>query len=121
MTREEMAKLNSRITEIIGERPTTERTATPEEMNAKRQWDKAHDDLWKMAEKFGIEVITGEALIFHGENRAEGFTPGGKRVDWYRNNGYSRRSLYCGRLDIDGKTVFTSGTIAKCFEYIFTH
>lgn len=121
MTREDMAKVNARITEIIGERPRTDRMATPEQMNEKRQWDKARDDLWKLVEEYGIEVITGEAMVFYGSSRAEGYTPKGKRAEWYRNHGYTRRSLYCGRLNIDGETIFTSGTVAKCFEYIFTH
>lgn len=121
MTREDMAKVNARIVEIIGERPRTDRLATHEEMNTKRQWDKAHDELWKLAEEYGPEVITGKALVFHGNNRAEGFTPKGERVEWYRNQGYTRRSIYCGRLDIGGETIFTSGTVAKCFEYIHTH
>lgn len=121
MTQQDMARVNARITEILGERPTTDRTATPEDMNAKRQWDKARNELWKLAEKYGVEVITGEAMVFYGNSRAEGYTPKGKRAEWYQNNGYTRRSLYCGRLDIDGKTIFTSGTVAKCFEYILTH
>ena len=121
MKREDMAKVNARIIEIIGERPVTSRMATPEEMNAKRQWDKAHDDLLKLADEYGTEIIMGETLVIFGSSRAEGYTPKGKKVEWYRNNGYTRRSLYCGRLDIGGETIFTSGTIAKCFEYIFTH
>lgn len=121
MKAEEIMKINDRIIQIIGERPRTDCMATPEEMNLKRQWDKAHDELWKLAEKYGPEVITGKALVFYGSSRAEGYTPKGKRVEWYRNHGYTRRSLYCGRLDIGGETIFTSGTIAKCFEYIHTH
>jgi len=123
MTREEMVKVSNRIVEIIGERPVVKRLgmATPEEMNRKRQWDNAHDALMKLVKEYGPEVITGEKLIFCGNSRIEGFTPKGKRVEWYRNHGYTRRSLYCGRLEIDGKVIFTSGTAARCFEYIHTH
>jgi len=116
-----MEKVNAQIIKIIGERPVTNRMATPEEMNAKRKWDKAKDDLWKLVNKYGPDVITGDAMVFYGSGRAEGYTPKGKRVEWYRNHGHTRRSLYCGTLFIDGETIFTSGTVAKCFEYIFTH
>lgn len=121
MKAEEIMKINDRIIQIIGERPRTDRTATPEEMNLKRQWDRTHDELWKLVEEYGLEVITGEAVITYGSSRAEGYTPKGKKVIWYRNHGYTRRSLYCGTLIIDGVKIFTSGTLAKCFEYIHTH
>ena len=48
----------------------------------------------------------------------EGMTATGKKWVLYRNNGFTTRSINCGTLYIDGECIFTSGTIAKAFDYI---
>lgn len=47
-----------------------------------------------------------------------GLTHNGLVFSWYVNSGYNERSRYCGRLLIDNKCVFTSGSISKVAPYI---
>ena len=47
-----------------------------------------------------------------------GTTPNGKTFTWVPNIGLEERSRYCGTLSIDGKVVFTSGSVQKALEYI---
>ena len=52
------------------------------------------------------------------EGRYYGFTPAGKKFSIYRNNGFTRRSLHCFTLYIDGETVFTSGEFWRAYMII---
>jgi hypothetical protein len=52
-------------------------------------------------------------------NYINGTTANNKSFTWYPNNGMEIRSRYCGTLVIDGKTIFTSGTIQKAIPYLF--
>lgn len=51
-------------------------------------------------------------------NCIAGLTHDGLNFNWYVNSGYNERSLHCGRLLIDGKCVFTSGSISKVIPHI---
>ena len=52
------------------------------------------------------------------ERRYAGYTPSGKRFEIYGNSGYTRRSLHCFTLYIDGNTVFTSGEFWRAYAVI---
>ena len=107
------ARVNAQIAKILGEKDE-------ENAEKRRAYEKARTELWALVKKYGEEVINGSALLISCGD-ANGFTPQGKRVVWYGNRGYTIRSRYCGTLVIDGKTIFTSGKISKCFEYIFNN
>jgi len=75
--------------------------------------------LFKIAEKYGHEKLSFQAVDQYGRVRFVTLT--GKLAIWERNNGWTTRSRYCGDLRIDGKTIFTSGTIAKVMEYVLNN
>ena len=52
------------------------------------------------------------------ENRYYGETPSGKRFSIYGNSGFTKRSLHCFTLYIDGETIFTSGEFWRCYLVI---
>lgn len=52
------------------------------------------------------------------KDRYSGFTPKGKRFMIYANTGNEERSLHCYTLNIDGRTVFTSGEFWRCYMEI---
>jgi hypothetical protein len=53
------------------------------------------------------------------EGRYFGTTPSGKSFVISRNSyGYTRRSLHCYTLKIDGQTIFTSGLFWRCYSVI---
>ena len=84
------------------------------------QYQKMRDKLFKIAEKFGEKELT-QTIISAGRTNT-GVTASGKKFVWEGNNGYTSRSRYCGSLYIEGAgTVFTSGTIAKVYEYILNN
>ena len=114
MTLEEKVARNNRVNEqikkILGERPKNFN-------EEQRAYDRNRDELKNLADKYGEEVLNGSVLLSCGRS-AEGYTPSGKKVLWYGNCGLTLRSRYCGTLVIDGKTIFTSGKLSKCYEYI---
>lgn len=103
--------VNKQIEKIIGEEP--------EAVDQKIAYTSARRELQQLAQKYGDEVLTGQLLNYG--RWAEGYTPSGKRVHFELNRGATKRTFYCGTLKIDGKTIFTSGRIGKCFEYIFNN
>lgn len=52
------------------------------------------------------------------EGRYYGTTPNGKRFYISGNNGYTKRSLHCFTLTIDGQTIFTSGEFWRAYGVI---
>lgn len=53
------------------------------------------------------------------EGRYFGYTPNGKRFSIYRNSyGYTKRSLHCFTLYIDGKCIFTSGLFWRAYAIV---
>lgn len=106
-------RVNAQIKKILGEK-------NEENAEQRRAYEKARTELWSLVKKYGEDVLNGSAMLVMGRS-AEGYTPSGKRVVWYGNCGMTNRSRYCGTLIIDGKTIFTSGKIGKCFEYIYNN
>lgn len=106
-------RVNAQIKKILGEK-------NEENAEQRRAYEKARSELWALVKKYGEDVINGGALLISCDT-AHGYTPQGKRVVWYGNRGYTTRSRYCGTLVIDGETIFTSGKISKCFEYIYNN
>ena len=52
------------------------------------------------------------------EGRYYGETPNGKRFYIEGNNGFTKRSLHCFTLTVDGQTIFTSGEFWRCYQEI---
>lgn len=52
------------------------------------------------------------------EKRYLGTTPSGKRFFIEGNNGFTKRSLHCFTLTVDGQTIFTSGEFWRCYQEI---
>lgn len=47
-----------------------------------------------------------------------GLTPNGKKFNFYGNSGITERSWHCYTLNINGYTMFTSGTVCSCYKTI---
>jgi len=116
-------EINDTIDLLIGTSAQLEERISNNEISnkiqARMQYRRLREKLEKIAEKSGIEALK-MTLIQEG-SRLRGYTPKGKAIEWTGNNGLEERSRYCGTLRIDGKTIFTSGTIAKSFEYIINN
>ena len=54
---------------------------------------------------------------FYGSGLS-GFTPNGKKFSFYGNSGITERSWHCYTLNINGCTLFTSGTVMSCYKTI---
>ena len=88
-------------------------------LNDQKEYEK-RDDLIKetleeMAKEWAKDGITLEGIsyCFYGK------TPQGKNFVIYRNSyGYTRRSLHCFTLKIDGQTIFTSGLFWRAYGVI---
>lgn len=124
MTMDERIAINSRIDAMIGSRDelnkSIETMSLSDKITARDKYNKLREKLFKIAEQKGEKALT-LTLIQEG-NTASGVTAAGKKFVWAINDGYSIRSRYCGSLYIDGiGTVFTSGTVAKAFEYILNN
>lgn len=52
------------------------------------------------------------------DKRYSGKTPGGKNFCIYGNSGYTKRSLHCFTLCIDGETIFTSGEFWRAYGVV---
>lgn len=52
------------------------------------------------------------------ERRYSGVTPQGKRFAIYGNDGWTRRSLHCFTLYLDGQVIFTSGEFWRAYGVI---
>lgn len=89
-------------------------------IKARDQYDKLVEKLFKIAEKYGEKALMF-TLIQDG-SFCSGVTVNGKKFRWTPNCGLSMRSRYCGDLWIDGiGTVFTSGSVAKVYEYLLNN
>lgn len=54
---------------------------------------------------------------FYGSGLS-GLTPNGKKFNFYGNSGITERSWHCYTLNINGYTMFTSGTVCSCYKTI---
>lgn len=124
MTPEERIAINDRIDAMIGTREdlkkSIENMDLSDKITARDKYNKLREKLFKIAEKNGEKALV--LTLVQDGNSATGVTANGKKFIWYANNGYSIRSRYCGSLYIEGVgTIFTSGTVAKAFEYILNN
>lgn len=112
-------EVTRRIQVIIGKKEewVKEDMDRSQRINARFEYDKLFEKMAKIWMKYGDKAL---ATQFKQEGRwAEGITASGKFWRLIPNSfGYTSRSRHCGTLVIDGETIFTSGTIAKAFEYI---
>lgn len=121
MTFEERVEINERIDKMIGSREQhriiTQGLSLEERINSNNHYNKTREQLFKIAEKEGVSALC--TVIIQSGKWIEGVTASGKKYVWDGNNGYTKRSRYCGSLWIEGVgNVFTSGTIAKAVEYL---
>lgn len=124
MTYDERVAINDRIDAMIGSyvdfRESIKEMDLSDRISAQDKYNKLRDKLFKIAEKNGEKALT-LTMVQEG-NTSYGVTANGKRFTWIGNNGYAYRSRYCGSLYIEGVgTIFTSGTVAKAFEYILNN
>ena len=124
MTFDERVAINERIDAMICSyidfNESIKDLSLSDRITARDKYNKLREKLFKIAEEKGEKALT-LTLIQEG-NTARGVTANGKKFVWTINYGYSIRSRYCGSLYIEGiGTVFTSGTVAKAFEYILNN
>jgi hypothetical protein len=124
MTYEERIAINQRIDKLIGSREDLnkeiENMDLSARIDARAKYQKMREKLFKIAEKNGEQALV--LTVIQEGRTSNGVTANGKRFVWYGNNGCELRSRYCGTLYIEGTgTIFTSGTIAKAFEYILNN
>lgn len=110
MTHEEVAAMYQKIELLIGKREDVK------SMNGRMEYDKMRERLLKLIREQGEKALSLKMVVDLGCTKF--ITPSGKKAIWEPNNGMEQRSRYCGALSIDGKTIFTSGTIAKVYEYL---
>ena len=121
MTPEERKEIDRRIDMMIGSREQesirTKGLRPEERADQLTRYNKMRTKLFKLAEKEGAAALS--TVIIQSGKWIEGVTASGKRYVWDGNNGYTKRSRYCGSLWIEGiGTVFTSGAIDKAAEYL---
>lgn len=124
MTFDERVAINERIDAMIGSyidfNQSIKEMDLSNKITARDKYNKLREKLFKIAEKNGEKALT--LTMIQNGNTASGITANGKKFVWTINYGYSIRSRYCGSLYIEGiGTVFTSGTVAKAFEYILNN
>lgn len=124
MTKEQMVAINERIDAMIGTREfvrkVSENMRLSEKIDYRGRYEKMREKLFKIAEKGGEKALT-MTIVDRGRS-STGLTAKGKKYHYEGNNGMTERSRYCGSLWVEGEgIVFTSGTIAKVFEYIINN
>ncbi len=124
MTFDERVSINERIDAMIGSyvdfKESIKDMELSDRINAQDKYNKLREKLFKIAEMSGEKALT--LTLIQDGNTATGVTANGKKFVWTANSGYAYRSRYCGSLYIaEIGTVFTSGTVAKAFEYILNN
>jgi len=123
MTRKEKTQVNDIIDLLIGSetehRQSMEGKELSQIINSNFKYRAMRADLMAIAEKYGVKTM--QVTLITCGNDAKGYTPTGKKVLWIRNSGWTMRSRYCGTLKIEGETIYTSGSIAKCFAYMINN
>ena len=124
MTHEERNAINQRIDKLIGSieemKELAENMERSQRIDAWDKYRKMREKLFKIAEKNGEKALI--LTVIQEGRTSHGVTANGKHFEWYGNHGCESRSRYCGTLYIEGMgTIFTSGTIAKAFEYILNN
>lgn len=119
---EERINLNKKIEIIIGTKDSwvRENMDTSERIKARFAYDKLKEKLQKVFLMYGDKALAMNFADYGGWKK--GVTPGGKKWTLEMNSGWTSRSRHCGSLYIEGQgNIFTSGTLAKAFEYILNN
>jgi len=123
MTTEERNQIDDIIDLLIGSeeehRQSTKGKELSQIINSNFKYRAMREELVAIAEKYGVKTM--QVTLITCGNDAKGYTPAGKKVVWIRNSGWTMRSRYCGTLKIEGETIYTSGSIAKCFAYMINN
>ena len=121
-TVEERKEMRRRIEAIIGTKEQARQSGKNlnERIRRASAWDKSFEKLSMVFFEHGEKAL---ALNYTVDGwLIKGITASGKRWNLERNNGYTSRSEYCGTLYIEGiGTIFTSGRLEKCFEYVLNN
>ena len=111
-----------RIQKIIGTKESwiTDNMDLSKRIEMRTRYDRLFEKLGKIYAEHGEKAL---ALSFTEDgDTLRGVTPNGKAWFLERNNGWTLRSHHCGTLWIEGEgMIFTSGTLARAFEYILNH
>lgn len=87
--------------------------------NLEAYWDKMKEEYEEWLKKFKEECLMDGIVIDNADaNFVSGTTKNGKKFFTYRNNGFTLRSYKCYTLNIEGETIFTSGTFSRCYGEI---
>lgn len=116
---EEQNEARKRIQMIIGKKEDAihEGMSRDQRIKARFDYDKMFEKMAKVYVKHGERALAMQYTDTGAIKK--GTTPNGKQWVLCGNCGWSERSRYCGSLYIEGMgTIFTSGTLAKAFEYI---
>lgn len=121
MDAENRAKVTKMIQVIIGTKEDAVKgiESLSERINRRGQYNKQFDKLVKVYEKSGEKALAMNYMDCGAIKK--GTTPNGNNWVLEMNNGYTARSRYCGTLYINNKCIYTSGTVAKAFEYILNN
>lgn len=121
-TPEQRREVRERVEKIIGTKEQAKASAASltERIQKGNAWEKQYEKLAKVFLEKGAEALS---LHFTQRGRfCEGVTASGKKWRLEGNCGWTERSRYCGTLYIEGiGTVFTSGRLDKCFDYILNN
>lgn len=121
MDNESRAKVRAMIHAIIGTKEDSVKGIEDlsERITRRSQYDKQFDKLVKVYDKNGEKALAMHYMDCGSIKK--GTTPNGNNWSLEMNNGYTARSRYCGTLYINGECIYTSGTVAKAFEYILNN
>ena len=119
LPQEERQEITERVQTIIGkkENVTHEGMNLSQRVNARAKYDKLFWSLVHVYMEHGAKALAMQFMDYGGIKK--GVTPNGKRWELYMNSfGWTDRCRHCGTLYLDGKCIFTSGTLARAFDYI---
>lgn len=92
-----------------------------DERKFRSEFVKAEKEFEEWLKRFKAECLKDGIIIEEYHNAyMYGTTRNGKPFYLEINNGWTTRSLHCYTLKIDGKTMFTSGTFIRAYNYLRT-
>ena len=128
-----IANANGRLAKVTGkfeiesEQKATEEAESARSKGLESYWTayfsktpeqrKAEYEAW--LKRFKSECLRDGIIIEEASNNfINGTTANGKKFAMYINNGWTERSFYCYTLNIEGQTIFTSGTFETGYRII---
>lgn len=111
-----MGKYEKELEQEAADEITTQRS---ELMNRYTAPKLTEEEVRAIQESIRVEWAKDGITIteFYGSGLS-GLTPNGKKFNFYGNSGITERSWHCYTLNINGYTMFTSGTVCSCYKTI---